>query len=157
MPREIHLRLQKKLVEKNSAWKLLYKENGDPCKEFTAQHLFAAIASSYCVANDIDMSPEVNSGNGPVDFKFSIGYSNKVLVELKMSKNPKLDHCIEKQIPIYMEQEDTDKAIYLLIKTGNDKKVRAFIDRYESLDANTRRKIKLVVIDATKRESASKA
>lgn len=148
----------KQVVEHNGAWELLFNEDRKtPRSERSSQHLFSAIAMSYCVANNIDISPEVNSGNGPVDFKFSSGYSNKVLVELKLSKNPQLDHCIEKQIPIYMLQESTDKAIYLLINVGNDKKVEAFRARYNELDASVRHKIPLIVVDARPRLSASKA
>lgn len=148
----------KSLVENNGAWELLFKEDRQtPRKERSSQHLFAAIASSYCRANNIDINPEVNSGNGPVDFKFSSGYENRVLVELKLSRNPKLCHCIDKQIPIYMAQEDTDKAIYLLINTGNDERVKSFCDKYHLLPAETKRKIPLVVVDAKPKASASTA
>lgn len=148
----------KQVVECNGAWELLFKEDRKtPRSERSSQHLFSAIAMSYCVANNIDISPEVNSGNGPVDFKFSSGYSNKVLVELKLSKNSQLNHCIDKQIPIYMAQERTDKAIYLLINVGNDKKIEAFRVRYNGLDSSVRQKIPLVVVDAKPKVSASKA
>ena len=112
---------------------------------------------AYCQANNIDISPEVNSGNGPVDFKFSHGYRNKVLVELKLSRNTQLQHCIDRQIPIYMKQEDTSKAIYLLINVGNDEKVRSFSEKYYSLDQSIRGKIALIVVDGKPKESASKA
>ena len=148
----------KRLVESEGKWELLFNEDRiTPRKERTSQHLFASIASAYCVANDIDMSPEANSGNGPVDFKFSTGYSKKVLVELKLSSNTQLNHCIDKQIPIYMKQEDADKAIYLLINTGNDKKVKAFRELYNDLDTPTKKKIELIVVDAKPKKSASVA
>lgn len=145
-------------VENNGAWEILYADDRrTPRKELTSQHLFASIATSYCKANDVDISPEANSGNGPVDFKFSTGYSNKVLVELKLSKNTHLDQCLQKQIPIYMKQEGTDSAIYLLINVGNDERVEAFRRRYNELSPDVRRKIRLVVVDAKPKESASKA
>lgn len=99
----------------------------------------------------------MNSGNGPVDFKFSSGYLNKILVELKLSKNPQLQHCIDKQIPIYMKQENTDMAIYLLINVGNDKKVESFKNQYFALDKNIKDKISLIIVDAKPKDSASKA
>lgn len=148
----------KNIIEKNGQWELLFKEDRrTPRTERTAQHLFSAVAMSYCQANNIDISPEVNSGNGPVDFKFSRGYHNKVLVELKLSRNTQLQHCIDKQIPIYMEQEDTDRAIYLLINVGNDEKVRSFSEKYYSLDPSIRDRITLIVVDGKPKESASKA
>lgn len=147
----------KKLVEQNGAWELLFQEDRiTPRTERTSQHLFSAVADLYCQINDIDLSPEVNSGNGPVDFKFSHGYCNKVLVELKLSRNPQLMHCLDKQIPIYMKQENTEKAIYLLINVGNDKAVKAFSEKYYALDSVTREKIELMIVDAKPKESASK-
>ena len=148
----------KDCVENKGAWELLYDEDRNkPRKERTSQHLFSSIATTFCRANDVDISPEANSGNGTVDFKFSTGYSNKVLVELKLSKNPKLEHCLTKQIPTYMKQERTDSAICLLINVGNDKKVESFRQRHNELDSNVHQKIKLVVVDAKPKRSASKA
>lgn len=148
----------KTLIEDNGIWEILYQDDRQtPRTERISQHLFAAIAKSYCEANNIDISPEVNSGNGPVDFKFSSGYLNKILVELKLSKNPQLQHCIDKQIPIYMKQENTDMAIYLLINVGNDKKVKSFKNQYLALDKNIRDKISLIIVDAKPKDSASKA
>lgn len=148
----------KDLIENNGEWELLFKEDRrTPRTERTAQHFFSAVAMAYCQANNIDISPEVNSGNGPVDFKFSHGYRNKVLVELKLSRNTQLQHCIDRQIPIYMKQEDTSKAIYLLINVGNDEKVRSFSEKYYSLDQSIRGKIALIVVDGKPKESASKA
>ena len=45
--------------------------------ESSAQLLFFSVAQIYCLANNIDVSPETDSGNGSVDFKFSNGYNNK--------------------------------------------------------------------------------
>lgn len=148
----------KSLIEDNGAWELLYHEDRlTPRKERSAQHLFSSVAEAYCRANNIDISPEVNSGNGPVDFKFSRGHQNRMLVELKLSKNPRLSHCIEKQIPIYMRQEHTENAVYLLLNVGNDKAVAAFRAQYNALGKEEKRKIKLVVVDAKPKQSASKA
>lgn len=148
----------KSLVEENGSWELLYNEDRiTPRRERSAQHLFSAVAVTYCRANNIDISPEVDSGNGPVDFKFSHGYENKVLVELKLSRNSQLNHCLETQIPIYMRQEHTDKAIYLLLNVGNDKPVDRFHEKYNALDAEKKRKIGLVIVDAKPKQSASKA
>ena len=78
-------------------------------------------------------------------------------VELKLSRNTHLDQCLEKQIPIYMKQEGTDSAIYLLINVGNDEKVEAFRRRYNKFGPDVHQKIRLVIVDAKPRESASKA
>src|SRR5215831_17749201 len=53
----------KNLVEKNDLADLLWHE-GVPRHEKAAQLLFFAVADAYCRANNIDISPETNSGGG---------------------------------------------------------------------------------------------
>lgn len=116
--------------------------------------LFFGIADSYCKANDIDISRENNNGNGPVDFKLSKGYYNKIVVEIKKSSNSQLSHCYEVQIPIYMKQEEVEKAIYLFIDLGDhDIRVKNFKNEMNKYK-NT--KIELIEIDGREKESASK-
>jgi hypothetical protein len=69
----------KDLVENNALSSLLYQASGKPKKEEAAQLLFYGIADAYCEANDLDLSREANAGRGPVDFKISKGYKNRVL------------------------------------------------------------------------------
>lgn len=65
-------------------WELVW--NGTvPRHERASQLLFFAVANVMCAINNVDISPEINSGGGPVDFKFSTGYRGRVLVELKLS------------------------------------------------------------------------
>jgi hypothetical protein len=63
---------------------------GSPRPEKAAQRLFFAIAYAYCKANNLDVTPEADTGNGPVDFKVSLGFTGRVLVEIKLSTNTKL-------------------------------------------------------------------
>jgi hypothetical protein len=60
----------KDLIENNGVNEILFFD-GEPRNEKTAQRLFFAIAYSYCEANNLDLSPETNSGRGPIDFKLS--------------------------------------------------------------------------------------
>ena len=73
---------------------------------------------------NVDVSPEINSGYGPVDFKISRG-EDKVLIENKISSNSKLLTCIDedKQVHTYLKAENCDKA-YLLV----------FIDKETDID-----------------------
>jgi hypothetical protein len=64
----------KRLIEDNQLGQLLYEKNGNPKHESAAQLLFFGIASSYCEANNLDLSPESDAGRGPVDFKLSRGF-----------------------------------------------------------------------------------
>ena len=71
----------------------------------------------FCKANNIDISPETNMGGGPVDFKFSHGYSKRLLVEIKLSKG-QVVHGYKKQLEVYKDASKTDMAILLVIDVG---------------------------------------
>lgn len=147
----------KTLIEDNGLSNLLYDSTGKSKHESAAQLLFYGIADSYCAANNIDLSPESNAGRGPVDFKLSRGSTDKVIVEVKLTSNPQLKHGIEKQVPIYMAQEKTKKAIYLIIDNGHPKTTESFIKFYNALGQEIKSKISCFIIDGTKKPSASKA
>lgn len=106
------------LVETKGLNKVLYADDGDPRHESIAQRLFFGIAYSYCQANDVDLSVEHNTGTGAVDFKFSRGFRARVLVEVKLSTNPKTVAGYSKQIETYKNAERTKRAIYLVINVG---------------------------------------
>lgn len=105
------------LIEKQGLWKLLW--DGDvPRHESSAQLLFFAIAHAYCEANNLDVTPEAETGSGPVDFKFSAGFKIRILIELKLSTNKKLVHGYEKQLKAYAEAEEPIHCIFLVIDVG---------------------------------------
>jgi len=147
----------KQLVEENGLWRLLYDDKGGVKHESAAQLLFYGIADAYCAANNIDISRENNNGQGPVDFKLSVGATNKVLVEIKLTSNSQLLHGVQKQLPIYMKQEHTKKAIYLVIENGHRKHFGKLQDYYNGLEKTEKEKIKIIAIDGTSKESASRA
>lgn len=146
----------KVLIEDNGLYKLLYNENKETKRESAAQLVFFGIASSYCEANNLDLTREGNNGRGPVDFKLSRGI-DKILVEVKLTSNNQLLHGITTQLPIYMRQENTKKAIYLIIDNGHPKRLKQFIDLYNTFTSEQKEKISYIIIDATFKESASKA
>lgn len=145
------------LVEDNGLSRLLYDSTGKPKHESAAQLLFYGVADSYCDANNIDLTKEGNNGRGPVDFKLSRGAKDKVIVETKLTSNAQLRHGIEIQVPIYMKQEKTKQAIYLIIDNGHPKALQNFLDFYNGLEKEIRDKISYLVVDATDKPSASKA
>lgn len=147
----------KTLIEDNGLHDLLYDGDKKPKHERAAQLLFYGIADSYCVANDIDLSREINNGRGPVDFKLSRGAKDKVVVEVKLTSNGQLKHGIETQLPIYMQQERTCRAIYLIIDNGHPKALKNFLDFCNGLEISQKRKIEVIIIDGTYKDSASNA
>lgn len=142
----------KNLIENKGLWKHLY-DKGKTLHERFSQDLFFAISDMYCKMNNIDISREVNNGNGPVDFKLSCGSKNKVIVEVKLTSNGQLIHGLEKQIPFYQSQEDNCKAIYLVINNGNDKRAQDILDLFHNNDYSN---IELILVDGTQKLSASK-
>ncbi len=111
----------KRLIEYNGLHEHLYQDSS--CSkarpERATQTLFHAIAKIYCEANDLDISPEPNSGRGPVDFKISKGFHCRILVETKLSSNTRLEHGYDKQLNEYQRAEETDHAIYLVMDVGS--------------------------------------
>lgn len=146
----------KKLIEKNNM-SILFMDNGKSRNEKYAQHLFYAVADSYCQANDVDISREPNAGPGPVDFKISKGYMNRVLVEIKYSNNSNILRGFQKQLPAYNEAEDVNRSIYLVIITNKESEIRKRLEteRNQALK-NDKAVPYLIFVDATKKMSASK-
>jgi hypothetical protein len=68
----------------------LWDKDRNPRHEKSAQKIFFIVADQICERTGLDISPETDSGGGPVDFKFSIGYDKKIIVEIKLSINNKL-------------------------------------------------------------------
>ena len=95
-------------------------------------------------------------GGGPVDFKFSRGFKNRVLVEMKRSKGSVV-HGYEKQLERYRNASRTFQAIYVIIDYGD---LGNKLDKVLKIQNEARLSGKIasdiIVIDATKKKSASK-
>ena len=104
---------------------------------------------------NVDISPETNSGFGPVDFKISRG-DDKVLIENKVSTNPKLKVCIDedKQIHAYMKSEECKKA-YLLVFIDKEKDIEKINQLSRKASKYNNYSIKVECIDCMDRLSAS--
>ncbi|WP_273880400.1 hypothetical protein [Rhizobium binxianense] len=144
----------KTLVENNNLWELLWHED-KPKREKAAQLIFFAVADTFCKANNIDISPETNPGGGPVDFRFSKGYTNRVLVEIKLSKG-KVVQGYKTQIGIYQGASNTDSAIFLLINVGKmgQKLVEIQKHRDTQIEAGLATP-EIIVVDGRRKRSAS--
>lgn len=150
----------KKNIENNGLNEHLYiKKDGKfkPRPEKYAQLLFFAAADNYCAANDLDLSREPNAGNGPVDFKISKGYMERILVEIKLSSNPRLLQGFEKQLPAYQDSESTKESFYLIIRnTKSDKNIKSLL-QYSKEQVRYHKKIpEIIVVDGLIKPSASR-
>lgn len=144
------------LVEDNQLCKLLYDKNGKRKHESAAQLLFFGVANSYCTANNIDITPESDAGRGPVDFKFSGGAHNKVLVEVKLTSNPNLAKGYKNQLPIYLKAEKSLKGIYLVIHNMeiSEQRWQNFINLTNQSGLQN---LKMIDVNAIPKDSASKS
>jgi len=146
----------KKLIEVNGLSKSLYV-TGKPLHERFAQRLFFAVADTYCVVNNLDVSPEPNAGNGPVDFKFSYGYQARVLVEIKLTSSRRVIHGFNKQLPAYQDSEGTQRSFYVVLKTTKiDGQVKTLLRLQNQAIKGKKRVPNVIVINAWPQISASK-
>lgn len=146
----------RELVEQNRMTRLLHDDDGTPRSEKISQLAFYMLADSYCRANDLDLSPEVDAGAGPVDFKFSSGSSVKVLVEIKLSSNTKLRHSFEKQLPAYAKAESSQHNILLIVRTtASEKSINQVLALAKKAKDTGKKVPQIVVIDGRLKPSAS--
>lgn len=142
----------KKYVENQSGYRLLWNETKTkPRGEESAQLLFMGIVSHYCRAENIDPTREADIGRGPVDFKFSSGYQDRVLIELKLARSKKLAQGLKSQLPQYMTSENVDKGIYVIIEHGEKdyEKTNVLRDELEEVKRATGYDLEIISIDAT--------
>lgn len=143
------------IIENCGIWKLLWK-NGKRVKEPAAQHLFYAVFYKHAEDNGIALSPEVDTGNGSLDFQFSIG-SEKVNLELKFSDHKKLGHGWNTQLPIYNKATNPIHSIFMVfsITKKYNNALAAIEADYFALSSKGNVDRELFVIDASKKQSAS--
>ncbi|PIF59507.1 hypothetical protein [Flavobacterium sp. 2] len=139
-------------IENNSGYKLLWDEKGSKSKsEEASQLIFTGIVKHYCKANNIDLSREVNLGRGPVDFKFSSGYQNRALIEVKLARNSTFWNGLQKQLIKYLQVEDIKKGVFIVIcYNDNDLAKIKDIEKIASKVEKTNKiKLSIVIIDAS--------
>ncbi|MDR6820937.1 hypothetical protein J2X76_006137 [Neorhizobium sp. 2083] len=142
-------------VENGNLWEELWV-SGKPKKERAAQLIYYALADCFCAANNVDISPEANMGGGPIDFKFSTGYTARVLVEMKRSSGT-VKHGYEKQLEIYKTASRTEFGIFVVMDFGDmGNKLDDILEIQRDRIARGERASEIIVIDATRKLSASK-
>ncbi len=143
------------LIENNNMWELLW--NGTAHRhERASQLLFFAVATVMCAVNNVDISPETNSGGGPVDFKFSTGFHGRLVVEMKLSKGS-VEHGYKTQLELYKKAAATSAGIFVIMDIGGmGLKLRKIERLRDAARAAGQVASDIVVIDARRKASASK-
>jgi hypothetical protein len=146
-------------IEHQGDWTMLW-HGGIHMPERKAQSLFRSSAIHYCRANNIDLSGEANAGRGPVDFKFSQGWSARTVVEIKLMENTKFWDGLLEQTPQYAISEEVGIAFFVAIAYGDnemDTDRIAKVKRGTELVAMEKGiTVVPIVIDARRKVSASK-
>jgi hypothetical protein len=147
-------------IEEQGGWDLLWARAGKDKPEHAAQLVFRGIAQSYCRANNISLDAEVNLGRGPVDFKFSNGYTHRAHLEVKKLHNGKFWNGLEKQLPSYMKSDEVNCGWFLAVRykdnpQANDR-IKQLPGRVSALAKAKQLDLKCVLVDARPKESASK-
>lgn len=101
-------------VEHKKGAKLLWLAS-EPAPEEHAQILFDVITDQYAQLADIDINREIETGRGPVDFKFSRGRVFQAHLEVKRATSNKLEHGLRKQLPTYLKADKVRNGYYLVM------------------------------------------
>ena len=145
------------LVEERRLSEELYADDKHPRPERAAQRLFFAVAYAFCKAHNLDLTPEADTGNGPVDFKVPVGFKGRVLVEIKLSTNNKVIAGYTRQLETYKTAEETAEGFYVLIDVGQiGEKAERLLGLKNEAAAKGEKASELVFVDGNLRPSASK-
>lgn len=143
----------KRNIEENRLSEVLYDNNGKPRNEVISQRIIYSIATIFAKIYNVDVSEQGNAGPGAVDFRFTVGFKHRLLVELKLSTHQRLKEGYYEQLPTYAKAEGIKKMILIVIRvTPND----ANIDRLKQAIALRSLPIQVIVIDAVPKPSASR-
>jgi hypothetical protein len=142
------------LIENKGGNMLLWKDKSHNQIEKVSQKVFLIIADSYCKAFNIDINPEMDTGNGYVDFKFSKGYSDKVIVEIKHSTHSDIINGYNIQLETYKKSENAKKGYFIII--GFDKFCKKHNELREMYKNDLVKLSEIFYVDATLKPPASK-
>jgi hypothetical protein len=155
-----HVVQQFKLAVANTGLvRALWTPSGAPQDERGVQSVLQAFLHQTCRISNVDLSKEVDAGNGPVDFKLSIG-STSTLVEVKLLGNPRLRHGARRQLPRYLQGENALCGFLLCVGFTDKDFDPDRIERVRQDCSETSRdwdlRVRPIFVDARRRPSASR-
>ncbi len=101
----------KHYMDHRDGWLLINRGDGEG---FANETKIQVLLSLPLRASHFDLNREVNSGRGPVDFRFSMG-SNKSVIGFKPAERSSLEPNIECQLAVYEEANQTNSSLFLVI------------------------------------------
>lgn len=148
-------------VELQNGWRLLWVDEESQRPEKDAQILFGTSSYFACNQNDVDVSPETDTGRGLVDFKLSQGASRKVLIELKYAKSSSFWRNEENQLPLYQQAQNCHKGYLVVVQFSDRDCSDEFTERAVALakDVSDKsgRSMTVMFVDARRKISGSRA
>ena len=92
-----------------------------------------------------------------MDFKISMGFTGRVLVEVKLSRNRKLVEGYTRQLEAYKTGEETVKGYYLVIDVGQMGMKDQRLTTVKNQAAKAGKRVSpIIFVDGKRRPSASK-
>ncbi|MFJ9563612.1 hypothetical protein ACIRQQ_26680 [Streptomyces fuscichromogenes] len=142
----------KRYVEHQDGYKLINRGGRGFSQESEVQLFFGLIW--YGTAFDVNR--EVNNGRGPVDYKVSMGSTDKTLIEFKLASNSHLKRNLENQVEVYEKANDTRKSIKVIVSYTefHERKVQRILS---DLDLSDKEDIVLIDARSDNKPSASTA
>lgn len=135
---------------------LLWKDEKS-ANEKTWQAIFQIFINEMLKKNNIDITPEYETGMGPVDFKFSQGEKQKILIEIKLSSNKRYSQGFSNQLEIYKKATTgVIGAYFIFINNTNEKRFEKQTEKLIELKNQYKLASKIVLIDGLIHPSASK-
>jgi len=157
----------KTAVEHNGLWTALWDDpqsghyGPPPQGEDRPSYRPRSAWLEHCKVANVDMTRETDCGRGPVDFKFTRGWTMRGLIEVKHIENNQFTHGATAQLPTYLKGEEAAFGIYLCIgywDTDFDPD-RLAVVQAACAEYSTQGKTRIVplFVDARPKPSASKA
>jgi hypothetical protein len=152
----------KSAVEDQGLWRVLWNtgyktHRQEKITQATCRHGWVA----HCQASNIDITSEAETGRGPVDFKFTQGWSMRGLIEVKHIDNNQFFHGATTQLPIYLKGENVAFGVYLCVgyrdRDFDDERLKVVEDTCKSIAAQGSFRMVSIFVDARPPKSASKA
>lgn len=140
----------KEVIEINDGYRIFYKNGKAIASEETIQRIFRLT----WFATNFSVDSEVNNGRGPADYKISYGERDSTIVEFKLASSSSLKKNMISQTEIYKKASKSinDIKVILCYTTSEIAKVNRILK-----SINQERAENVVIIDATKKISASKS
>jgi hypothetical protein len=136
-------------------WHKLFWNGSQPKSETEVHICLDLLFDAYFGEAKVDVSREVDTGTGKIDFKFYANSNERVPIEVKLGSSSKIKQGFEKQIVHYMNATECTNAYYVIVCFTNDELAKAK-ELVKGLQPSKGKVIEIVILDVTLKKSASR-